>query len=338
MLVGWNGMLVNINEPTAGLGLTLIDTARWGFDVWGGGGFPTSFNVTADSPPGIRLYADLYGLDVSNDSGRTWSQYPNRPSLWNSKFLKLDGTNRYIYGTNNAGLISFDLASYRTDTLLSVNVYQATADLAVAGDTLLFGLGDAPSTTQGIYRSTNHGGTWIHVLDSTNVFSLEKPRANHIAYAGGIGIVFKSTDAGLTWTIYNNTLPHFRVSQILQDPNSDTLYVATRGGGVVKLFAPFIVNVPDGNEEVPTSFNLDQNYPNPFNPQTTISYQLPANSFVSLKVYDLLGREVAALVNEMKRPGTREVAWDANNLPSGVYFYRITAGENTQTKKMILMG
>ena len=98
------------------------------------------------------------------------------------------------------------------------------------------------------------------------------------------------------------------------------------------------------NGEIPTAFALEQNYPNPFNPTTAISYQLPVIGFVTLKVYDLLGREVATLVNETKAPGNYEVNFNASNLPSGVYFYQLKAvpfgrqaGEFNATNKMILL-
>ncbi len=92
------------------------------------------------------------------------------------------------------------------------------------------------------------------------------------------------------------------------------------------------------SEAIPTSFALKQNYPNPFNPVTTINYQLAIDNsqLTILKVYDLLGREVATLVNEEKPAGTYQVEFDAGNLPSGVYYYRLTAGPFTQTRKMIL--
>jgi endo-1,4-beta-xylanase len=85
------------------------------------------------------------------------------------------------------------------------------------------------------------------------------------------------------------------------------------------------------------SFLLGQNYPNPFNPTTVISYQLPVNSYVTLKVYDLLGREVSTLVNEIKNAGRHEVKFDASKLPSGVYVYTLSTGNYTQTRKLILM-
>jgi hypothetical protein len=87
----------------------------------------------------------------------------------------------------------------------------------------------------------------------------------------------------------------------------------------------------------PISFNLGQNYPNPFNPTTKISWQTPKGGLQTLTVYDVLGREVATLVNEYKRAGKHEVEFNASNLPSGVYIYRLQAGDFVQTKKMILM-
>jgi hypothetical protein len=86
-----------------------------------------------------------------------------------------------------------------------------------------------------------------------------------------------------------------------------------------------------------TEFNLSQNYPNPFNPGTTIKYSVPELSKVKLTLFNLLGEEVATLVNEEKVAGYYTVEFNAANLPSGVYFYRIQAGEFVQTKKMILM-
>ncbi|MDT3695163.1 MAG: T9SS type A sorting domain-containing protein [Ignavibacterium sp.] len=87
----------------------------------------------------------------------------------------------------------------------------------------------------------------------------------------------------------------------------------------------------------PKEFKLEQNYPNPFNPTTRIRYQVSSLSEVSLKVYGILGSEAATLVNEKQEPGYYEVSWDASNLASGVYIYRLQAGSFISTKKMIVL-
>jgi hypothetical protein len=82
---------------------------------------------------------------------------------------------------------------------------------------------------------------------------------------------------------------------------------------------------------------LLQNYPNPFNPRTTIIYSIPQKSFVSITVYDILGKEISELVNEEKLPGSYEVQFDGSRLSSGVYFYRLHAGNIFKTKKLMLL-
>ena len=89
--------------------------------------------------------------------------------------------------------------------------------------------------------------------------------------------------------------------------------------------------------DVPAEFVISQNFPNPFNPSTRINYFVPNESFVSIKVYDFLGREVTTLVNETKSTGSYEIVFDASNLPSGTYFYALIAENYSSTKKMILL-
>jgi hypothetical protein len=98
-----------------------------------------------------------------------------------------------------------------------------------------------------------------------------------------------------------------------------------------------LVDVTEQPSALPITWSLGQNYPNPFNPATVVSYQLPAVSEVRLAVYDLLGREVATLVNEKKPAGSYTVRFDASGLASGVYLYRMMAGSFVQTRKMILL-
>jgi hypothetical protein len=103
------------------------------------------------------------------------------------------------------------------------------------------------------------------------------------------------------------------------------------------IFYSMLTDVEDEQNLMPSEFYLAQNYPNPFNPSTSIKYQVSSISDVSLKVYDLLGREVATLVNEEKPAGTYEITFDASGLSSGVYYYKLQADTFIETKKMILV-
>jgi len=106
-----------------------------------------------------------------------------------------------------------------------------------------------------------------------------------------------------------------------------------------------VVSVKDETSNIPGEFYLSQNYPNPFNPSTIIKYSIGSKQYASLKVYDILGNEVATLINEEKEAGIYEVEFDATGIPSGIYFYRLTAGDPstssgqsfTATKKMIIL-
>ena len=98
-----------------------------------------------------------------------------------------------------------------------------------------------------------------------------------------------------------------------------------------------LTNVGDENNSIPTVYRLEQNYPNPFNPTTKIKWQSPSAGYQTLKIYDVLGNEVATLVNEYKNAGSYEVNFDASKVSSGIYFYQLQAGSFIETKKMLLL-
>jgi len=120
----------------------------------------------------------------------------------------------------------------------------------------------------------------------------------------------------------------------ISDASNQTMYATNRNNfGITDLTA---VETNSGNEK-PASYSLMQNYPNPFNPVTQIKYQIPSDGFTSLKIYDLLGREVGVLVNEEKRAGSYQVRFNGSSLSSGVYIYRLQSGSYTCAKKLILI-
>ncbi|MBI1806046.1 MAG: T9SS type A sorting domain-containing protein [Ignavibacteria bacterium] len=128
----------------------------------------------------------------------------------------------------------------------------------------------------------------------------------------------------------------------LIDPNGltisgDTLYVCDLLGGVWVIKSSLITAVETNDYAAPSSFQLLQNYPNPFNPTTHFDYALPLDTHVSLKIFNILGQEVATMVNAFQSAGYQSVEFDASNLPSGIYFYRLQAGKFVDVKKMVLI-
>jgi len=178
-----------------------------------------------------------------------------------------------------------------------------------------------------------------------------------IYQAGGTGANFRGTTLNdSTSTLISNGSAPFTGSfrpykplsqfQGLDPGGAWILKVYDRGTGNTGTLEAWSLDITYGtnpigikpiSSEVPNSFKLVQNYPNPFNPSTKINFALPKPDFVKLVVYDILGREVATLVNESLKPGTYEVEWNASNFSSGVYFYRLETDGYIETKKMIVV-
>jgi hypothetical protein len=158
--------------------------------------------------------------------------------------------------------------------------------------------------------------------------------------------VFKYVRDGVYWPVYvkdsnSDCDLNFPPDQFgFYDPNHDYYpdSIVVSGSSIYQIdMTPWTTGVEDQRNTLPYSFSLQQNYPNPFNPITTIEYQVPTRSHVSLRVFDVLGIEVATLVNVVEDPGYKSVNFNVNGLASGVYFYRLQAGSFSETKKLILL-
>ena len=152
-------------------------------------------------------------------------------------------------------------------------------------------------------------------------------------YAGLADGVCMSPNAGETWTDISSGLSNTDIRALAVAPDGK-VYCGTWGDGVYRLTESGLA-VPASS--LPKAYLLAQNYPNPFNPSTTIKYELPKSSIVRLSVFDMLGREVAMLVNERRESGVYEVKFDGSGLASGVYLYRVKAGDFVQSRKLLLL-
>ena len=153
-------------------------------------------------------------------------------------------------------------------------------------------------------------------------------------FGGAAGGVFRSSDNGDSWSQINTGLTNTSVSALAVN-SSDDIFAGTNGGVFRHVESPTAVE--EISSSIPSSFALEQNYPNPFNPTTTIQFTLAKGANVKLKVFSIEGKEVATLVDEALTPGVHTFRFEANGLPSGVYFYRIEAGELFQTRRLMLL-
>jgi photosystem II stability/assembly factor-like uncharacterized protein len=198
------------------------------------------------------------------------------------------------------------------------------------------------SSTEAIIKKTTDGGeTWFDItkpldLIVANSICVIPGLAGGYVVAGGVndGTAY-TVDGGDSWSLID-TKPNYVLTFFSNEIGWSIEYPVDR---ICKYIGPAIISSIDEKQldELPTEFIISQNYPNPFNPSTTFRYSIPTQSKVVIKVYDILGNEIATLIDEEKPVGTYELTWNAANLSSGIYFYQLKAGDYVIAKKMILL-
>jgi len=220
---------------------------------------------------------------------------------------------------------------------------QTISDAALFSVWLHSDTGVAVGEYGSVFITTNGGSSWfkndVGITDyHVNFNSVNFSDQKNGTIVGSDGIVLRTSDGGFNWIEQRSgtNLSLYCVNFINNDygmivGSSGTILRTTNGGETD------VKNYPYDMVDVPNEFALSQNYPNPFNPTTKIHFQVPKTGLVTLKVYDVLGREVTTLLNEVKQPGTYEIEWNASALASGIYFYQLQSGSFTDVKKMILI-
>jgi hypothetical protein len=306
------------------------------------------FPGNADS----TVYASVCGLHRSTNRGMQWDTISGHSYAASfSLLLALNKTRGNVFYKSDsppyrAVLFRSTNRGRNWDSIFTANAQyfqygnsESPYSVVAAGDTILVGVRSAVGDTLrtiGIFRSSNDGATWAHVYSNGRIVGIvESQHQPGTLYAAGEEGIIRSTDFGLTWQPYNNALPTRRLTSVIISPYGDTLFVSSETHGVLKVWN-YVTGINEAFSR-PDIFELYQNYPNPFNPTTTIRFQIPTSSFVTLKVFDLLGREVATLVDEVMTPGSYERTFNGERLASGVYLYQLKAGAFVQTKKLLLL-
>lgn len=254
-----------------------------------------------------------------------------------------------IYRSNDAGLTWFQVATGLPVGTTEVNPVRCLSISTLDTSIVLAGL-FMNTTNGGMYLTTNSGGSWTKVSNGLPTVTGTLPRAclirpgtNTEFYAGlGTGGFYRSTNQGANWTQFaSGTLTAattIRAITFRATSSDSTIFAGAENvaPGVHEYSFP-LVGIKDPGGNIPKEFALHQNYPNPFNPTTYINYDIPKISNVTITVFDIRGREVAVLVNEVKQAGSYNISFNASSLASGVYFYKISAGDFNKTMKMILI-
>ena len=293
----------------------------------------------------------IFGPYISYDKGLNWIKIETpgggmpRPFLWTNDITLCDTT--LIAATNLGVMVS---GYHNPNIMIAANskgwtntFTEAIGNCFVEKNKIAF-----MGTDKGIYTSSDFGNTWkLFALTGQNVKWLFL--INNKIYAFTKEKVFISALSELSWSEKNLAIQNLQ--KVVYSQNKFYAYVGDNNtwGNVLENSVGNITSIELEAFSFPSTYSLSQNYPNPFNPETTISYSIPASlnpskggTFVSLKVFDLLGREVVTLVDEYKQAGTYKVIFNVKtpymaSLPSGIYFYRLQAGSYSETKKLILM-
>ena len=307
-------------------------------------------NWTTQSTGTMARMTNLYFKDQNNGIAVGWGETVRKTTnggvTWTNTFdstgfldffasqmindntYYIAGTNGTLYRTGNGGN-SWDLIQLPvSNPFFSIKFLNPTTGW-------IFGC-------CGMYfRTTDGGNNWTSQVDLTegfNIYSSSFVNDTLGWVCADAGYIMRTHDAGTTWdSLYSGTTVDLRSVSFV---NENTGWVAGYNGIILKTTnggGPAFTNIQTLSSEIPDNYNLSQNYPNPFNPETKINFAIPVSSFVKLTVYDALGREVSKLVNGSLKAGTYEFNFNAEELNSGIYFYRLETESFARTRKMLLI-
>ena len=304
--------IVQSDPPTSGGVYYIAKTVNGGLN-WTIQNPPASGSASAQNSI-VVIDSNFYGfglnstpnrVDITTDGGTTWNI---------RNLVGLTGTQGFISG------------------------------LAFSSDKI-YGIAGDNSVSSTISRTTNGGVNWFsQTIPSTvtsGYFSAKWVPGTSVVYlissSATATVCLKSTDNGATWTAM--TMPatsNVHHMDLIKVGNVVYAYAINTAGFIYKLIDN-LVGINDPVSEIPNAFSLNQNYPNPFNPETNISFNIAKTTRVRLAVYDILGKEVSVLKDEIMNAGKYSLRFDASNLRSGVYYYKLISNEFTDSKKMILV-
>ncbi|MEO8514913.1 MAG: T9SS type A sorting domain-containing protein [Ignavibacteria bacterium] len=324
----------------------------WAIDTTGLSGRAAWIAPIISHPDSVGIfYTAREQVFKSTDNGDSWFPYSTGTAgiisqLSNSisdPLVMYAASNNYAFISTNGGITFNNITSNLPLRIItSFYIHPDSSNTALVS---LSGFG-----TGHIYKTTNYGNYWFDISGNLPDIPVNDVMFYHPGYSTGILLaatdvgVFISQDYGNSWGELASSLPNTVSIHLDYNAAQNKLRVATHGRGIWE-YNGNIIPIIQIQTGIPKEFSLLQNYPNPFNPSTKIKFMIPPSSSVAqtfvrpigLSVYDILGREVTTLVNQKLAPGTYEIEWNASNFPSGIYFYKLTTGDFSESKKMMLV-
>ncbi|MDZ4712787.1 MAG: T9SS type A sorting domain-containing protein [bacterium] len=340
----------------------------------GGNNWTLQFSLAGSFSNGIKMFNQNYGIYYGDptgtgqphqwrytiNGGTNWILSPNAPIASPNEYGLLNAwdwtdTGKVWISTGNLIAGATTARTFRTSAGFGGGGWTSTGLTGTGnGDGLYFssiaftdnnkGMCSSNGSGDAMRKTTDGGATWTVIPNPPGV-------SNYIPFnmcglKDGSNLIFvflytnsnkcfKTTDYGTTWVAEPLPVQAASSLRLMQFLSPSLGYGAGGGGRFIRYGSSIGISMI--NTEVPSEFSLGQNYPNPFNPSTTINFSITRSSMVTLKVYDALGKEVASLLNEFKNAGNYAVDFNASGLNSGIYFYTISAGEFTATKKLMLL-
>jgi hypothetical protein len=289
--------------------------------------------LPAEIPTGTETFVVIQGHDLAYPASDTLIAFATTKLIEGNPTSRYSGIGFYSERTGFVLAVPHDSITGVVDTLRNAQVNHNPVGypaIGMSGSTIViaFQAFRAETSAAGFNYSdvfytysTNRGANWIRPRNLTNTPNLDEryPSISKWNPPGEADIAYQEDPQPGSAVFGNDHSPLSRVRQRF-----------CRMSGLP-------TGVDEARREIPGEFALHQNYPNPFNPTTSFKFDVPSVTLVTLKVYDLLGREVVTLVNEVKPPGTYEVKWNPTGIVSGMYFYRMTTKEQTSVRRMVLL-
>lgn len=324
------------------------------------------FNSIFRSGTGLMFTGANNKIYTSTDNGDTWifsADFPANSFTENSAgYIFVAAMGFGIYRTTNSGMSWENInngITYQSIMQIEINsedeVYALYPDLfykstdngdswnlistGLAGEFRSFAIDHADDIylggTTGVFKSTDRGTNWekISGLTSITELTVTPDRFFAIKYDS----VFYSINGGIDWNTLGTGTEGFHPAT-LKISSDQFAYLGTEGSGIYKYdLSQLPLEINSSSDKIPDDYTLAQNYPNPFNPSTTIEYSVPEGNIVKIEMFDALGSLVKVLMNQYKQKGNYSITLDASDLPSGVYFYKLTAGKAMLVKKAVLI-